>query len=139
VGAALIHFSPHVHVTHSLGFATQLGCATMPGGHTLLAKLTIKYLGIGVYPITIRLNVILTLTIVAKLLPSVFMSSRHSPTSKRALSVIGILAESAALYTVTGLAFAISLVTRSELQIIFGSLFGISVVHAKTHLLFISD
>jgi hypothetical protein len=111
----------------------------MSSGHTLLAKVTIKHLSIGVYSITIGLNVILTLAIVAKLLPSVFMSSRHSPTSKRALSVIGILAESAALYTVTGLAFAVSLVIRSELQIIFGSLFGVSVVCAKTYHLFISD
>jgi hypothetical protein len=93
-----------------------------------LPQLTIKYLAIGVYSITILLNVILTLAIVSKLLPSAFMFSRSNPASKRAISVIGILAESAALYTVAGLAFAASLVMRSDLQIIFGSFFGVAVV-----------
>jgi hypothetical protein len=114
----------------ALGFATNIGCTRVPSGETIFTQSTIKILAIGVYGVTIILNVVLTLSIIAKLAPATRLFSRNHPSSQRAVSVIAILAESAALYTVSGLAFTASLVARSDLEILFGSLFGIGAVRA---------
>jgi hypothetical protein len=73
----------------------------------------------------IVLNIFLTVSIVVAVWPA-----RKAPghAGRRASSIMGILAESAALYTVFGIVFAIGLLAPGNTYVLLGYLYGIAAV-----------
>jgi hypothetical protein len=72
--------------------------------------------------VSVLLNVVLTMCIVIAVWPA------RAAVDKRARSIIGILAESAAGYTVAGLLFIGAIAAGSDLQIPLERVFGVTAV-----------
>jgi hypothetical protein len=87
-----------------------------------------QHISAAFYTTSIVLNVLLTTIIVVKLLPTQRNFKGVDDTAKHASSVMGMLAESAALYTLTGVVYICTLWFESDFQVLFAQIFGVSAV-----------
>jgi hypothetical protein len=80
---------------------------------------------------SVALNAVLTVMIIVKLWPARAQRKSGSiaaPVGRRAASAMGMLAESAAFYTISGVFFVITQFIGSDYAILFGQIFGVTAV-----------
>jgi hypothetical protein len=109
-----------------LAFSTDTYCLanTSPDRAAVALQISGAWLAL-----TASLNAILTVMIIVKLWPVRAKSHGNSPpVGGRASSAIGMLAESAAFYTLSGVAIVFAQFLKSDYSILFGQIFGFTAV-----------